>query len=333
MFVSILMPVYNGGAYLKQAISSVLNQTYHNFEFIIINDGSTDNTGEIIDSFTDKRILHIKQENQGVARSLNNGLKLVKGEYIWRHDADDKCLPDQLEKQVTFLKQHAEFDLVSTQVAFMTNRGKIAWKYRQPKNDFFSDQKFVDVTLDHFNPYSPITHATVLMKTSVIKSLNGYRTEFLTSEDTDLWLRWIQNYKAAVLNYCSYFVRLNKTSATQKYKSSTVFYRNLAFDYYYQRKQFGSDPLMRNEKMPDPPKTNEIQSVFIKGKLYRSDLLDFHYKVMLNARDWVNVWKCITIALKDGWKLEQTWKGIILPIIGKKLVQTGIKTKSIFKSH
>ena len=139
MFVSILMPVYNGGAYLKQAISSVLNQTYHNFEFIIINDGSTDNTGEIIDSFTDKRILHIKQENQGVARSLNNGLKLVKGEYIWRHDADDKCLPDQLEKQVTFLKQHAEFDLVSTQVAFMTNRGKIAWKYRQPKNDFFSD--------------------------------------------------------------------------------------------------------------------------------------------------------------------------------------------------
>nr|WP_321410891.1 glycosyltransferase family 2 protein [uncultured Carboxylicivirga sp.] len=332
LMVSILMPVYNGEKYLNAAINSVLNQSFKDFEFIIINDGSTDTTESIIDSFKNERIVNIKQENQGVARSLNNGLKLAKGKYIWRHDADDICLPDQLEKQVNFLEQNADVALVSTQIAFMTDRAKIAYSKKQPTNSYFKGRPFMEVDRSQFNPFSPITHATVLMRREVFNQLKGYRTEFLTSEDTDLWLRLLENHKACVLNYCSYFVRLNATSATQKHKSSTTFYRDLAFTFADEREQTGSDPIIRAEKIPPPPQTIELslQDLPPKGKIYRNDLLDFHYRVMLNARDWVNVFKTLKYSIKDGWKLKQTWKAIIFPILGDSLIQMGVRIKNIF---
>ena len=98
--VSILMPVYNGREYLRPAIDSLLEQTFRNFELIIVNDGSKDDSQDIIDSYNDARIVSLKQENQGVARSLNNGLKVAKGKYVRRHDADDISTPDSLQIQV-----------------------------------------------------------------------------------------------------------------------------------------------------------------------------------------------------------------------------------------
>ena len=102
--VSVLMPVYNGELYLKEAISSVLQQTFTDFEFIIINDGSTDKSQEVINTFNDERIKTVTQKNIGVAKSLNKGLAMAEGSYIWRHDADDICLTEQLEKQYNFTK-------------------------------------------------------------------------------------------------------------------------------------------------------------------------------------------------------------------------------------
>jgi len=87
--LSVLMPVYNGRDYLRPAIDSILNQTFTDFELIIVNDGSTDDSRSIIEEYSDRRILLINQKNQGVARSLNNGLELAKGKYVRRHDADD----------------------------------------------------------------------------------------------------------------------------------------------------------------------------------------------------------------------------------------------------
>lgn len=329
--VSILMPVYNGEKYLKEAIDSVLNQTYQDFEFIIINDGSTDATASIIEAYQDKRIIHIQQANQGVAQALNKGLAHAKGKYIWRHDADDICLPDQLKKQVNFLEQNTEVALVSTQIAFMTDRGKIAYSKKQPADSYFKGQPFMEVDRTQFNPFSPITHATVLMRREVVNQLKGYRTEFRTSEDTDLWLRLLEHHKAYVLNYCSYFVRLNSTSATQKFKSTTNHYRDLAFTYADERLKCGTDPLMRGEPIPSPVVDKKTQVQMTKGMKFRGDLLNFHYQVMLNAHDWVNTVKIIRYAINNGWKLKQTWKAIMFPILGKKLVQMGVKIKSAVK--
>lgn len=331
--VSIVMPVYNAAAYLKEAIESVLHQNFKNFEFILINDGSTDESEQIIKNFSDERISYHSQTNEGVAASLNKGIKLAKGKYIWRHDADDTSLPDKLEKQVSFLENNPAYALCATQIAFMTQRGKIAYQYRQPKNAYFKGSPYVEVQSEHFNPYSPITHATVLVRRDVILKLNGFRPEFITAEDVDLWLRLIQQYKAVVLNQCDYFVRLNNSSATQRHKTSTKHFKEIALKFAEERKLKGSDPLMRGEDMPAIKYEDPIfnTSPKLNGKELRSDILNFGYKVKVGAKDYAAVFSDIACAFHSGWKIKETYKLILFPLLGEKMVAMGVKIKSILR--
>ncbi len=113
--VSIIMPVYNSSGYLSDAIESILSQTYSDFEFIIIDDASTDNSIEIIYSYHDPRIVLLKNDiNLGVTHSLNKGIKHARGKYIARMDADDIALPQRIELQVDFLEKNPEFILVGS---------------------------------------------------------------------------------------------------------------------------------------------------------------------------------------------------------------------------
>src|SRR5476651_2363164 len=100
--ITVLMPAYNAERFIGEAIASVLQQTYTDFELVIVNDGSTDSTFDIITTFNDPRIVVVNQENMGVAAALNTGLKHAKGTYIARFDADDVCYSQRLEKQVKF---------------------------------------------------------------------------------------------------------------------------------------------------------------------------------------------------------------------------------------
>jgi len=113
--ISVIMSVYNGEKYLREAIESILNQTFRDFEFIIINDGSTDKTSEILSSYNDPRIVIINNKrNIGLTKSLNKGLKMVKGEYIARQDADDVSLPERLERMVNFLDMNRDVGLLGS---------------------------------------------------------------------------------------------------------------------------------------------------------------------------------------------------------------------------
>jgi len=329
--VSIILPVFNGEKYIKQSINSILAQTYHNFELIIINDGSTDSSQEIINSFNDNRIISIQQVNEGVAAACQKGLFIAKGKYIMRHDADDICLPEKLERQVKFLEAHNDIALVGTQVAFMTHRGKIAHDCRQPKNEYFEGKPYRLASIDDFNPYSPITHATILARTEVLRKLGGYRKEFLTSEDTDLWLRLLDYHKAAVLNKCDYFVRLNPASATRRYKKTINFYRNLAIQFAYERRNKGTDPLMRNESMPTPYQSEDQLKCrdSPKGTIFRDDLLHYRFRISLNAKDWKEVIWILGKAICDGWKLSRTWKSIFFQLLGERGTKVAVKIKSI----
>jgi glycosyltransferase involved in cell wall biosynthesis len=106
--ISILMPVYNGEKYLREAIDSILNQTFTDFEFLIVDDGSTDNSVEIINSYQNSRINLVKNDkNEGLVYTLNRGLSLAKGEYIARMDCDDISLPERLKKQIDFLDSNS----------------------------------------------------------------------------------------------------------------------------------------------------------------------------------------------------------------------------------
>lgn len=107
--ISVIMSVYNGEKYLREAIDSILNQTFTHFEFIIVNDGSTDKSLNIIKSYNGSRIILVQQENKGLAAALNEGIKIAKGKYIAMMDADDISLPTRLEKQIQFMEAHPEY--------------------------------------------------------------------------------------------------------------------------------------------------------------------------------------------------------------------------------
>jgi glycosyltransferase involved in cell wall biosynthesis len=331
--VSVIMPVYNAANFLTQSVESILKQTFTDFELIVINDGSTDNSEEIIKGYNDQRIRYYKQANAGVANTLNRGVFLAKGKYIWRHDADDISLPEKLQEEFTFLKANPDVALCACQVAFMTERGKVAWKYRQPDNTYFGNLIYREVKREDFNPYSPITHGTVLIRTDVIREFGAYREEFITGEDLDLWLQLIQKYKAVVLNRCLSFHRLNKGSATQKHSPKNDFYRNLAVTYYDQRIKEGQDDLQKGILPVFPgEQTDTVIDTARKGKLFRSDILLFLYPLHINARDFKGSMVILKFALSDGWKLKETWKAVVLPFLGKRIIAVGVKIKGYFRA-
>ncbi len=131
--VTVLMALYNGGHYLKQSVRSVLNQTHHDFEFLIVNDCSTDESVKIIESFHDTRIhIHHNAANLGQTKSLNVGLKLASGEYIARMDADDVALPQWLEMQVRYIEKNPEHSAVSSYAVAIDEQNKIKKLYQPP---------------------------------------------------------------------------------------------------------------------------------------------------------------------------------------------------------
>jgi len=113
--LTVLMPVYNGGPFLRSAIESILNQDFSDFDFLIIDDGSTDGSHEIAASYADPRIrLESNGRNLGLIATLNRGLDLARGTYVARMDADDIAFPDRLSKQLTFMEAHPEIGLCGT---------------------------------------------------------------------------------------------------------------------------------------------------------------------------------------------------------------------------
>lgn len=332
--VSVLMPVYNGRDYLKPAIESVLNQTFGDFELLIINDGSKDDSQEIIESYDDPRIVAVKQENQGVARSLNNGLKIARGKYVRRHDADDISTHDSLKIQVDFLEANPEYVMVCNQQAFMTLNGKIAYKYRVPNNKFFEGKKVRDLTFADFasDRSSPVVHGTACFRRQEVLDLGCYRTAFIVSEDNDLWLRLLEKYKIAVLNVCNYYMRIHPGSATHRHANKIQHFRNLLLEYSMQRRSTGSDPIMRGEAVPPPPpeKLAETAIKQPKGKLFREDLR-YMYGLVTDAGDAAVRNKLAKEILKDGWKDLRTYKMLLFPVLGDGLVAKGVAIKKLFK--
>ena len=332
--VSIIMPAYNASDFIREAVDSILAQTFRDFELIILNDGSTDDTQTIVESYDDERIRLVNKVNSGVASTLNEGLKLAKGEFIWRHDADDISLPQKLERQIQFMEEHPEFDLCATQVAFMTERGKVAWDKRQPKTAWFQEQPFREVFFEDFSPYSPVTHGTTLFRTELLAITPEYREAFITSEDIDMWLRFLGHARLAVLSDCISLHRLSGSSATAVHGWKNHFYRELAKEFYLVRQKGEQDALERTGQIiePVPPKNTTAQEALPPpGRQFRGDLLGFHYSVVINARDWSEITLIIRMAVRDGWRLKRTYRGIVFPILPNGIVRTGVWLKALLR--
>jgi len=178
--ISVLMPVYNGDQFLDKSIKSVLNQTFNNFEYIIINDGSTDGSLKIIESYRDSRIKIINySKNKGITFALNNGLNVAKGDYIARQDQDDISYPDRFMLQIEYLENN-NVDLTDTNFIFIDENDNYLQDYEKR---YFSP----DETLSHLFFYEMV-HASIMCKRSLFTKYNiQYRKR--PTEDYDLFIR------------------------------------------------------------------------------------------------------------------------------------------------
>lgn len=183
MTVSILLPLYNSEKFIVEAIDSVLHQTFQDFELLVIDDGSTDRSAEIVSDYADKRIKLYRRDHFGLIDSLNFGLSEAKGELIARFDSDDICLHDRFMRQVDFLNDHPEVGVLSGGAYLIDSKG------RQSKKAAKMPQLHDDIVFALENFFDPIIHPAVMVRKDILISNGGYRKEFPVAEDYELWLR------------------------------------------------------------------------------------------------------------------------------------------------
>jgi len=269
--VSVVMSVYNGQAFLSEAVESVLKQTFRDFEFVIIDDGSTDTTAKILSTYVsrDERIRVFRHENKGRAASLNVGIGAARGKYIARMDADDVALPHRLKEQIDFMEQHPEVGLLGGAVELINAQGQVFKTFCPPLQD--SEIRSVMIR------YNPIHHPTVIMRKEVVLAAGGYRKALLDADDYDLFLR---------IGERSRFANLGKPVLQYRVHSSQVSVRNLRHQVLCmlaaraaasQRKLGNPDPLSYVEEITPQlletldVNTVEIQQALLNGYSYWMD--------------------------------------------------------------
>lgn len=211
--ISVLMPVYNTKeVYLRASIESVLSQTFTDFEFIIVNDGSTNNAEEVILSYKDNRIKYVKQENQGIVGALNNGWSKASGKYIARMDSDDIAYPERIAKQIKFLEENPEYSLVGSWAKIIPSKNIIKLPQDIKIMDLLADCMFI--------------HPSIMFRKADFEKFNlQYETGFEYAEDYCLYARAVKylkmtNLQEVLLDYRVYPENSSSKNRDVRIKSS-----------------------------------------------------------------------------------------------------------------
>lgn len=189
--ISVLLPVYNAAPYVKEAIESILNQTYQHLELIVIDDGSTDDSGQVVGRVRDPRIRIFHQANQGLPAALNQAIQTAQGAYVARQDADDIALPKRFEKQVEFLETHQDCGIVGTWAEIRSENKALQAIHKHP-----SDYHILKFELLFDNPF---VHSSMMIRKSVFDRVGLYSTDksVRPAEDYELWSRAAREFEVA----------------------------------------------------------------------------------------------------------------------------------------
>jgi glycosyltransferase involved in cell wall biosynthesis len=205
--VTVLMPVFNGEKYLNKAIQSIIDQTYDNFEFLILDDGSTDNSIRIVKSYNDSRIRHIiSPVNRGIEKTLNKGLKLAEGKYIARMDCDDISLPRRLQNQVAYMEQNPEIGVLGAAMQIIKN-GRPTKVRRWPATDY-------QIKI-HLLFQNPLSHPVIMIRKETLNGID-YPEDCNYCEDYRLWTILASHTKFANLPDILLQYRIHDNQITKK---------------------------------------------------------------------------------------------------------------------
>jgi len=263
--VSVVMSVLNGERFVAEAVRSILSQTLRDFEFIIINDGSTDGTASILDSYvgTDPRVQVYHQENRGMVESLNRGCGLARGKYIARMDADDIAFPDRLERQVAYLESHPEIAILGGAFEVIDASGcRISTIVRET-----TDQELREI----LKIATCFQHSTVVMRREAFCAVKGYRKAFRRNDDYDLFLRMLERYQGANLPEPVLYCRVHPRQASGSCLRQLVLEGLVAQASANIRTCGGTDPLWElDEITPHVAKALGISDADIQKTLVQS---------------------------------------------------------------
>ena len=208
--VTILMPVYNGQRYVDEAIASVVGQGFADFEFVIIDDGSTDGTPAILETWAarDPRIVvHRSPRNEGISSALNRGLAVARGQYIGRQDADDLCLPGRLERQVAVLDAQPNVEIVSAGYEMIEPDGRFRYAVKR-----YEAPEVVEYLLNFSNFIGG--HGQVMFRRASAAAVGNYSLEYANSQDYELWSKLIRRGSCVVLPIIGMRHRLHEERAS-----------------------------------------------------------------------------------------------------------------------
>ncbi len=303
--VSVVMSVFNGERFVAEAIESILNQTFLDFEFIIIDDGSTDKTAEILARFAkaDPRLVLHHHPNQGQVPSLNIGCGLARGRFIARTDADDVALPERFERQIAYLEDHPQVALLGSSITNMDEMGRHLSTWALPTGNEEIRERLFELR------DIPFCHVTLVFRTEAFRAVNGYRRAFAPAEDYDLWLRMAERWKLANLPEPLVKVRRRAQSLSFTNARQQVISRLVAWSASAIRRAGGSDPVCQ-----EAPVSRELaRSLGVSDELFERSLLgayQYWIDVMLQASDKTGALRVMKEALTS-----QPWKYINKSII------------------
>lgn len=256
--ISVVMPVYNAYPYLIESINSILNQTYDNFEFIILNDGSQDNSKDIILSFNDKRIKYFEHDNIGIQKTLNRGLFESKGSFIARMDADDICYPNRLSEQLNFMQNNPNCVVLGCNAEYMDIEGNTLYRSNLPLMDY--DIKKTLSTGGSF------FHSSVMYKKESVLKCGLYIENIKTSiEDGVLWIKMAKLGELRNLEKCLLKYRLSPSALSNRSPSRKK-YINLIFEDIFA------------ERIPNPEWIKKLDD-FNKKENLKWKLSHYYYRI------------------------------------------------------
>ena len=260
--ITVAMSVYNNAPYLAPAIDSILGQTFTDFEFLIVDDGSTDDSGAIINRFAaeDSRIRPIHQANAGLIVSLNRIISEARSDLIARMDGDDIALPDRFARQVAFLDANPDIGVLGTGCTVIEENG-------MPSTYRFENVVSTEAILDDLKNGPPLCHPSVMMRRDVVRAVGGYHRAYRHCEDYDLWLRLSEHVKMANLPDRLLLYRHSMTQVSTRHAYAQKIGAAIAWQAHVEREAGRPDP---TEALDALPSMGELDTLFGQAGVFRA---------------------------------------------------------------